>query len=59
MANGIEKDYLTFGQEPYGSTTSPMRKKRLSAEFSKDMTLSNDSKYLIDNYYIFPTKILS
>ena len=43
-------EYPTFGQDPYGGTTSTLRKKRLSAEHSKDITFSNDSKNLIDNY---------
>jgi MORN repeat/IQ calmodulin-binding motif len=47
---GSNKEYPTFGQDPYGRTTSTMRNKRLSAEMSKDMTLSADSKGLIDNY---------
>ena len=46
-----ESDYPAFGQDPYGArTTSGMRKKRLSVENSKDLTFSNDSKNLIDNY---------
>ena len=43
-------EYPTFGHDPYGGTTSTLRKKRLSAEYSKDITLSNDSKNLNDNY---------
>ena len=45
-------EYPTFGQDPYGGgTTTTLRKKRLSAEHSKDITFSNDSKNgLIDNY---------
>lgn len=43
-------EYPTFGQDPYGGTTSTLRKKRLSAEHSKDLTFSNDSKNLTDNH---------
>jgi len=44
------KDYPTFGHESYGASGSPLRKKYLSAENSKDLTFSNDSKNLIENY---------